>query len=162
LINLLGNAVKFTELGGIVLRARIEQRSSSLWLSARVEDTGLGITGEDQKRLFEPFSQIHTSQDSLKGTGLGLAISRKYARLMGGDITVAGNPGGGSVFLFEIPIERGQAGVSQKRDVGRRVLSLKAGQGAPKIVVVDDHPENRDWLQKLLTSAGFAVREADN
>jgi PAS domain S-box-containing protein len=162
LINLLGNAVKFTEVGGIVLHVRLEQRNGSLWLSARVVDTGLGIANKDQTRLFEPFSQIHASQDSLKGTGLGLAISRKYARMMGGDITVTGNPGGGSVFRFEIPIGRGEAGVAQKKNTGRRVMGLSAGQGAPRILVVDDHPDNRDWLQKMLVSAGFAIREADN
>jgi PAS domain S-box-containing protein len=162
LINLLGNAVKFTEIGGIGLQVSLEKRNGDLWMSARVEDTGPGITDEDQKRLFEPFSQIRTSQDSLKGTGLGLAISRKYARLMGGDITVRENPGGGSAFVFEVPIGRGESGVALKKSAGRRVKALSAGQEAPRILVVDDHPENRDWLQKMLVSVGFAIREADN
>jgi CheY-like chemotaxis protein len=144
------------------LRVRLERRNGILWLSTRVEDTGLGITDGAKKRLFEPFNQIHASQDSLKGTGLGLAISRKYARLMGGDITVFGNDGGGSVFLFEVPIGYGEAGVIRKNDARGRVMALRAGQEASKILVVDDHPENRGWLQKMLASAGFAIREADN
>ena len=162
LINLLGNAVKFTEVGGITLRVSLEPRGSGLWLSARVQDTGPGIRDEDRKRLFEPFSQIRTGQDSLKGTGLGLAISRKYARLMGGDLTVSANPGGGSVFLFEIPIGRGEAGTAVKRSARHRVIGLRAGQDAPRILVADDRPENRDWLRKILTSVGFAVEEAEN
>jgi len=162
LINLLGNAVKFTEIGRIGLQVRLEQRNGDLWMLAQVEDTGPGVTDEDQKRLFEPFSQVRTSQDSLKGTGLGLAISRKYARLMGGDITVVANPGGGSVFLFVIPIGRGEAGVAHRKNHGRRVKALSASQEAPRILVVDDHPENREWLQKMLVSAGFSVREGDN
>jgi PAS domain S-box-containing protein len=163
LINLLGNAVKFTEFGGINLRVHLEERSAGqLWLSARVGDTGPGITNDDQRKLFEPFSQVRRGPDSLKGTGLGLAISRKHARLMGGDITVSSDPGVGSVFQFDIPIGRGDAKVAMKRSAPRRVVAIQEGRDVPKILVVDDHPENRDWLQKLLTCVGFSVREAEN
>jgi CheY-like chemotaxis protein len=163
LINLLGNAVKFTQLGQITLHATLEQRDADqLWLSARVEDTGSGIQEEDQKKLFESFSQGRSGVDSMKGTGLGLAISRNYARLMGGDITVTTTPGAGSVFLFEIPIGRGDAGVAVSQNPLRRVVAVRTGQEAPKILMVDDHFENRDWLLKLLTSVGFSVRGADN
>ena len=93
---------------------------------------------------------------------MGLAISRKYARLMGGDITVTSTPGSGSVFRFEIPIERGDAGVAIRPSAPRRVIGIRAGQEVPRILVVDDQLENRDWLMKLLTSIGFSVRGADN
>jgi signal transduction histidine kinase len=86
-----------------------------LWLSARVEDTGSGISNEEQEKLFEPFSQLGRGLHSQEGTGLGLAISRKCARLMGGDITVTSSLGKGSRFRFEIPIERGDAGIAVKR-----------------------------------------------
>jgi PAS domain S-box-containing protein len=163
LINLLGNAVKFTQIGKIKLLATLEQRDADqLWLSTRVEDTGSGIADEDQRKLFESFSQTRSGVDSLQGTGLGLAISQKCARLMGGDITVTSNPRNGSVFRFEIPIGRGEAGVALKRAAPRRVIAIRAGQEAPKILVVDDHLENRDWLMKLLTSVGFSVRSAEN
>jgi CheY-like chemotaxis protein len=122
----------------------------------------LGIAEEDQKKLFASFSQIRSGLDSLKGTGLGLAISRQYARLMGGDISVASKLGSGSVFRLEIPIGRGEAGVALKTSPARRVVALRAGQEAPKILVVDDHPDNRDWLMKLLRSIGFSVQSADN
>jgi PAS domain S-box-containing protein len=163
LINLLGNAVKFTQLGSIWMHVALEQRNAGrLWLSVRVADTGLGISEEDQKTLFEPFSQVRSGPDSLKGTGLGLAISRKYARLMGGDITMVSHPDTGSVFRFEIPIERAGYAVAIRRSAARRVVALQAGQDIPKVLVVEDHPENREWLIKLLSCIGFSVRSAEN
>ena len=162
LINLLGNAVKFTQLGRITLHVILSQRGDQLRLSARVEDTGAGLSAGEQEKLFEPFTQTRRGLRSQEGTGLGLAISRNYARLMGGDITVSSKPGEGSVFRFEIPIERGSADVAVRRYVRRRVKGLRSDAGAPAILVVDDHPENRDWLMKLLTSVGFSVRGAEN
>jgi signal transduction histidine kinase/FixJ family two-component response regulator len=163
LINLLGNAIKFTERGHVKLHVTVEQRSADgLWLSARVEDTGSGITEEEQKKLFEPFSQAKRGITVQEGTGLGLAISRKYARLMGGDVTMTSSAGNGSTFRFEIPIEPGDAGVALKRTAARRVIGIRDGANAPRILVVDDQAENRDWLTKLLSSIGFSVRSADN
>jgi PAS domain S-box-containing protein len=163
LINLLGNAVKFTQLGQVKLQVSLEQRTGDqLWFSASVEDSGLGITKEEQSKLFEPFTQAGRGLRSHEGTGLGLAISRKCARLMGGDITVTSQPGQGSVFRLEIPIERGDASVAVRQPALRRVIAVRAGQEAPKILVVDDQLENRNWLTKLLTTIGFDVRAADN
>jgi two-component system, sensor histidine kinase and response regulator len=110
LINLLGNAIKFTSRGQIKLHVTLQRRNAHrLWMSARVEDTGPGLTGDEQARLFQPFNQFKRGLQSQEGTGLGLAIGRSYARLMGGDITVVSTPGEGSVFLFEIPIEADEA-----------------------------------------------------
>jgi len=163
LINLLGNAIKFTKRGQIKLHATLGQRSANgLWLSVRVEDTGSGITDEEQKKLFEPFSQTKGGLNAREGTGLGLAISRRYARLMGGDVTVTSNPGSGSIFQLEIPIERGNARGAIRRSVPRRVIRIRAGTLLPRILVVDDQIESRDWLMKLLTSIGFSVRGAEN
>jgi PAS domain S-box-containing protein len=167
LINLLGNAVKFTELGSISLHVRLEERNEDqsrgeLWFCAQVKDTGPGIADEGRKRLFEPFSQVRRGPDSLKGTGLGLAISRKYAQLMGGDIAVSSEPGVGSIFTFEIPIGRGDAAVALKKTPSRRVVAIQKGQEMAQVLIVDDNVENRDWLQKLLTSVGFSVRTAEN
>jgi len=163
LINLLGNAIKFTRRGQITLHVTLEQRSSDrLWLSARVEDTGSGISDEDQGKLFESFSQAKGALNTQEGTGLGLAITRKYARLMGGDVTVSSSLGKGSVFRFEIPIERGDAGIAVRRSAPRRVMGIRTGTHAPRILVVDDQKENREWLIKLLTLIGFSVRGADN
>jgi two-component system sensor histidine kinase/response regulator len=162
LINLLGNAVKFTQLGQITLHVTLDRRVNRLWLSARVKDTGPGISEEDQRKLFEPFSQIRHGLHSQEGTGLGLAISRKYAQMMGGAITLASRPGTGSIFLFEIPIERGETGLAVEPVISRRVIGIRAGSEVPRILVVDDQLENRDWLMKLLASIGFSVRGADN
>jgi CheY-like chemotaxis protein/anti-sigma regulatory factor (Ser/Thr protein kinase) len=163
LINLLGNAIKFTRRGHIMLHVTVEQRSADRpWLSARVEDTGMGISPEDQAKLFEPFSQARGTLNHPEGTGLGLAITRNYARLMGGDVTVSSTLGKGSVFRVEIPIEHGDGGVATRRSVPRRVTGIRAGTGERRILVVDDQLENRDWLVKLLTSIGFSVRGADN
>jgi CheY-like chemotaxis protein len=137
-------------------------KSDQLWMSADVEDTGSGLTGEEQKKLFEPFTQTSRGATSQEGTGLGLAISRKYARLMGGDITVSSKHGQGSTFHFVIPVEPGEAGVAIRRKANPRVLGLRPGQESPKILVVDDHVENRDWLMKLLRAIGFSVEGADN
>jgi PAS domain S-box-containing protein len=163
LVNLLGNAIKFTTRGQIKLHVTLEKRSANqLWLSAQFEDTGAGITGADQETLFEPFSQAKGGLNTQEGTGLGLAISRKYARLMGGDITVTSNLGKGSTFQFEIPIEPGDAGVGFKRSAPRRVTGIHPGTQVPRILVVDDQPENRGWLTKLLVAIGFPVRSVDN
>jgi CheY-like chemotaxis protein len=137
-------------------------KANRLWLSARVEDSGAGISDEEQGKLFEPFSQIRRDLYGQEGTGLGLAISRKYARLMGGDITVTSSPGTGSIFRLEIPLERGDAGVAVRRSGSRRVMGIRAALEAPRILVADDHPDGRDWLMKLLASVGFSVRGADN
>jgi CheY-like chemotaxis protein len=163
LINLVGNAVKFTQFGQIALHVNLEQRAADrLWMSARVEDTGSGITDLEQQKLFEPFSQAKRGLNTVGGTGLGLAISRKCARLMGGDVTVTSNPGSGSIFYFAAPIERGDAAVAVRQAVPRRIIGIRAGTIAPRILVVDDQLENRDWLIKLLTSIGFSVKGVDN
>jgi signal transduction histidine kinase len=95
LINLLGNAIKFTKRGRVKLHVTLNQTTPlQLWLSAQVEDTGAGISDKEQETLFEPFNQASSGLDSHEGTGLGLAITRKYAQLMGGDLTVGSNPGG--------------------------------------------------------------------
>jgi CheY-like chemotaxis protein/anti-sigma regulatory factor (Ser/Thr protein kinase) len=148
LINLLGNAIKFTKRGEVKLSVTVEERGlGKHWFSAHVSDTGAGITEDDQRRLFEPFRQAKRGLNVQEGTGLGLAISRQFALLMGGDITVSSQLGQGSIFRFEVP---------------RDVIGTRAGTNIPKVLVVDDQFENRDWLIKLLGSVGFSVRGAEN
>jgi PAS domain S-box-containing protein len=163
LVNLLANAIKFTQSGEIKLHVALETRSDNrLWLSARVEDTGPGIAAQEQEKLFEPFNRAAPGINSQEGTGLGLAISRKHARLMGGDVTVISTLRSGSRFTFEIPVAPGAAECAVRRAVSRRVIGIRAGTERPGILIVDDQIDSRDWLAKLLTVVGFSVRVAGN
>jgi len=125
-----------------------------------VEDTGPGISDDEQKKLFQPFNQ--TTRGMNQGTGLGLAISRAHGRLMGGDLTVESSPCTGSTFRFKIPVELGDAKVASRLGAPRRVTGIRAGQDIPGILVADDLIENRNWLLKLLTAIGFSVHSADD
>jgi CheY-like chemotaxis protein len=162
LINLLGNAIKFTEAGWIRLRVSLEPRDGDrVGLAISVEDTGAGIPAAEQSRLFRPFVQAQSGLASQSGTGLGLAISRKFVRLMGADIAVSSEVGKGSIFHFEIPVEAASGnGLSAQPSPGP-VAGLMPGQAAAHILIVDDDPYGRGWLTGLLTSIGFEVREAD-
>jgi signal transduction histidine kinase len=103
LLNLLSNACKFTKEGEVRLRAR-RVANGREWIELAVADTGIGMTPEQQAKLFEEFSQAEaTTAQRFGGTGLGLALSRKLARMMGGDVTVASEPGNGSVFTVRLP-----------------------------------------------------------
>jgi PAS domain S-box-containing protein len=158
LMNLLGNAVKFTEEGGVALRiarAMEEQR-----LILEVEDTGPGIAPEELQAVFEPFVQTASGQRSLEGTGLGLSISRQFARLMGGNITVRSELGRGSVFRLEVPIGLAEAAQVEVARPSRRVLGLEPGQAIYRLLIVDDKATTRQLLVKLLEPLGFEVHEA--
>ena len=145
------------------MRVSITQAEGGhLSLSARVEDTGVGIAGDEQSQLFRAFAQTESGLRAQTGTGLGLAISREYARLMGGDITVSSEVGKGTIFRFEIPVAEGNARGIVRRTDQRRVIGISPGKPAPRLLIVDDDPNNRDWLNKLLTSLGFSIREAEN
>lgn len=163
LINTLGNAIKFTESGSVSLRVWIEgQADGGMRLVAEVEDTGPGIAPEELESVFGLFEQTASGRLSKGGSGLGMAISRDYARLMGGDLTVASDPEQGSVFRLEIPVE--EAGILD-REPGEptlRVAILKQGQDIPRILVAEDSEANRLLLLGLLQQAGFDARGAAN
>ncbi|NJL19740.1 MAG: GAF domain-containing protein [Leptolyngbyaceae cyanobacterium SM1_3_5] len=105
LINLLGNAVKFTHSGSVTLRLKVQSELTPYLLSVEVEDTGVGIAADELGDLFEAFKQTRSGQQSQEGTGLGLRISQRFVQLMGGKITVRSELGKGSCFAFQIPIE---------------------------------------------------------
>jgi len=154
LLNLAGNAVKFTETGGVTLRAKWRDDRATF----EVEDTGPGIAADELLRLFEPFVQSESGRQSKEGTGLGLALSRNLARLMSGDITVESTPGRGSLFRVDVSLPHASALVPATDD--RRVTSLVAADRGARILVVDDTAINRMVLTRLLTEVGFAVKEA--
>jgi len=161
-INLLGNAVKFTELGGVSLRARTFRRDECSWLEVAVEDSGPGIGPQDQQRVFDAFEQSEVGRKSQGGTGLGLAISRQYARLMGGDLTVTSQPGQGACFRLTLPVIAAQPPDSPSGGQLRRVLRLKPGQQPWLVLVVDDRDTNREILVKMLVPLGFTMIEAQD
>ncbi len=161
LINLLGNAVKFTERGGIVLRTAVRvSADEGLRLLVEVEDTGSGIAEEDFERIFQAFGQASAVHGAREGTGLGLTICREYVRLMGGTITVRSRLGEGSTFRVDIAIEEGRPQETAKPVPKRRVVGLAPGEAARRVLVVDDHQENRFVLARMLSDVGFQVREA--
>ena len=163
LINLLGNAVKFTQQGGVVLRVRtLRREASGFRLVAEVEDTGPGMAPAELQRLFRHFEQTSTGRMSGVGTGLGLAISRQLARLMGGDITVSSQVGTGTVFRLEIDLAEGAAQAVERRDTERQVLRLEQKQPAFRVLIADDNSENRELLTRLLGPIGFATRAVDD
>jgi len=162
-INLLGNAVKFTDHGGIGLRVRAEQEAATgPLLRVEIEDTGPGISAEDQDKLFHHFEQTKTGQQAGTGTGLGLAISREFVRLMGGDITVDSVVGRGSIFVIHLPLKEGEAQAVQRREKARQVQGLQRGQKACRVLIADDIDDNRQLLAQLLTPVGFEVWLANN
>ncbi len=156
LINLLGNAFKFTEEGGVVLRATWEEGRAYF----DVEDTGPGIGESDIDKVFGAFVQSESGRTAQEGTGLGLAISRSFARLMSGDITADSSPGVGTTFRVTVALPA--TAETGPHPVERQVISLEPGQSPVRILVVDDTLENRKLLVKLLSSVGFYVREAVN
>jgi PAS domain S-box-containing protein len=154
LINLLGNAVKFTESGEVLLKAGAQQNDSYLF---EVHDTGIGIEKEEQAAVLQPFQQ--GSGGSRKGgSGLGLAISKRTVELMGGTLEFTSRPGTGSCFYFTVPLSAG-IGASFAKD--QSFLRLAAGSKV-RALVVDDIAENRAVLSGILKVIGCEVAAAEN
>jgi len=156
LLNLVGNAVKFTESGEV----RVNVTWSNDRARVEVEDTGPGISADELPKLFEPFVQSESGQRTREGTGLGLALSRNLARLMNGDITVTSTRGVGSKFLAEIGLP--EAIVELDASTEGRVAHVAPEFEGTRILVVDDTKLNRVVLTTLLKKVGFDVREASN
>ena len=190
LINILGNAVKFTEKGSITLRVKnkeiathiniteqieltnqaenINYRSSTIYnpssiiLQFEVQDTGPGISPTEIDQLFQAFTQTEAGRKSQQGTGLGLPISQKFVQLMGGNIAVRSILDLGTVFTFDIPV-----GIVEARDIQtskpqQKVIGLAPNQPNYRILVVEDRYENRLLLVALIRAIGFEVCEAEN
>jgi len=178
LLNLLGNAIKFTDQGEVILRVKSEAVDSrnqqlegeqdedngeAIKILFEVEDTGPGIAPDDLKRLFKPFEQTRSGMIASEGTGLGLAISRKYVHMLGGDITVHSQLGRGTVFSFTIsviPVDG--VSVESQAAIAGKVVKLAPQQPIYRILVAEDNPANRLVLMTLLTKVGFDLEEAVN
>lgn len=162
LINLLGNAVKFTSSGGVTLRVSVVNNGKQLTIHFEVEDTGRGIAPEEIDNLFQPFVQTMSGMEAREGTGLGLTISRQFVRLMGGDIHITSTVGQGSTFCFDVQVKLVPASNVPLTSTRCRVLGLAPNQPDYRILVVDDRSENRDLIAQLLNSVGFETRVAEN
>lgn len=166
LVNLLGNAVKFTDQGQVTLRIGCRGgepgSSAAPGLVFEVEDTGIGIEGSQAGILFDAFSQAGGDGKEREGTGLGLAISKQYVELMGGAIVAEGLGEKGSLFRFDIRFEPADMAEITVEVPARRVMGLEPGQQAWRILIVENNPESRQLLRRLLTAVGFAVEEAAN
>lgn len=164
IINLVGNAIKFTHAGTVSIRlftlalARDQKRR----LIFEISDTGVGIPPQDMDRIFRPFEQAGNDDVLSEGTGLGLTITREYVKLLGGAIGVESVPGQGSTFLFNITYEPAEAGeIVYSLASGRTVTGAENTVGR-RILIVEDQIENRLLLRALLEPFGFLLREVDN
>ena len=155
LINLLGNAVKFTKEGGVLFS--VGRRGHRLHFE--VKDTGVGIAKESLEEIFEAFEHMSPDGDT-EGTGLGLPISRRLVEMLGGELNVESELGKGSRFWFEIELEEASGFAATSDQQERRVTAFA---GSPrKVLVVDDRTENRQVLVDFLEPLGFDVRESED
>jgi len=161
LVNLVGNAVKFTEKGSVRLSAFVlegETPDGDIMIAVDVEDTGHGIGPDDLSRIFEVFEQTENGWKGGKGTGLGLYLSRRYAHALGGDITVTSQLGVGSRFRFTFRAQSARDEIHGQSN--RNVLRLSKDQRALHLLVVDDDPASREMLATMLEPIGFTVETA--
>lgn len=160
-INLVGNALKFTEQGGVTLRVTTKNDGPPRLL-VEVEDSGPGIAPEDQQRIFDPFVQISQLTDNL-GTGLGLSITRQFVQLMNGRIGLESALGKGSLFWVELPLKAADHELLKPcEEQTREILRLAPGQAECRVLIAEDQAENQLLLANLMTSVGFQVKIADN
>ncbi len=176
LINLIGNGIKFTTFGSVIVTIRQKQLTT---IEFEIKDTGVGIAAVELDNLFKPFIQTASGQKVQEGTGLGLTISREFVRLMGGEISVISGgkiftpgtlprelnddatPKQGTTFLFDIPVGIALE-IVENQPESRRVISLAPNQPKYRILVVDDSDINRQLLVQLISPLGFEVQEASN
>ncbi len=170
LMNLISNAIKFTEQGQVTLRVglgkgergtgRGEELAPPFALLFEVEDTGVGIAPQDLQIIFDAFAQAEAGKQSQEGTGLGLPISRKLVHLMGGEISVSSTLGQGSCFQFTLPVQPTTKAKIHPKQPQQRVVGLAPGQPPPRILVVDDQTDNRFLLVTLLELLELDTRDA--
>jgi PAS domain S-box-containing protein len=165
LFNLLSNACKFTRNGTITLTALRDTNEVGDWIEFQVRDTGIGMTSDQQAKVFEAFTQADDSTTRVYGgTGLGLAITKSFCRLMGGDVTLTSEAGRVTTFVVRLPAAASAASdtavsAAEKRSEGPHVTEP---EHAPIVLVVDDDPNARELMRRHLQRGGYAVRLAAN
>jgi CHASE2 domain-containing sensor protein/CheY-like chemotaxis protein len=168
IINLLGNAIKFTDRGGVTLRVDLlpetaaTSATSSGKIRFQIEDTGIGMTDAQLEKIFLPFEQVGKASRKAEGTGLGLSISQRIVELMGGHLSVQSRWGEGSIFWVDLEVpflyDRQPSNSGQAK---QKIIGLKASHPV-QVLVVDDDPETCTILASLLESIGFSVVIARN
>ncbi len=162
LINLIGNAIKFTDSGGITVLSRVEKgKSVTSLLIVEIQDSGPGISEDELEKLFKQFEQSSIGIKSSGGTGLGLALSRELALLMGGNIYVTSTVGKGSVFTIEVVIKEGKTEDAEVAST-KRAVCIENPQHEYRVLVVDDNEENRQVVVNFLQLVGFLTNQAIN
>jgi signal transduction histidine kinase/DNA-binding response OmpR family regulator len=162
IVNLVSNAIKYTQRGGVMLRVGLKPDDDPPRLLVEVEDSGIGISQADQARIFEPFVQVGKPATQ-KGTGLGLAIVREFVELMDGRVGVDSEPDKGSRFWAELPVRLAtEAEVIPPEASRGPVVGLAPGQPEYRILIVEDQVENQLLLRRLLEDAGFKVMLAED
>ena len=166
LLNLMGNAVKFTQAGSITVRVRIAEKGvDDVLLRIEVQDSGIGIAVADQPRLFSAFEQADGSMTrKYGGTGLGLAISKRLAEMMGGAIGVESAMGQGSTFWFTVRLARAPAGIESvpEPEVHSAEERLKVAHAGARLLLVEDEPINQEVARELLEHVGLRVELAED
>jgi len=180
LINLIGNAIKFTAQGGVSLSVRtvpmtepveIDQRMRrNIRIEFEVKDTGRGITEDEIPKLFERYSQTESGRRSSEGTGLGLPIARSFIQLLGGDVIVESVFGEGTTFRFYVECEELATAAAEERQLStildessaQRIIGFDSPREEIRILIAEDQPTNRLLLKKILAKAGFSLAEAVN
>jgi CheY-like chemotaxis protein len=157
LLNLMSNANKFTKDGTVTARVQREAREGRDWIVVAITDTGIGMTPEQLSRLFNDFVQADASTTrKYGGTGLGLAISRRLCQMMGGEITVTSEPGKGSTFLMNLPVESDAVPVVVPARPAAAQSAIETPRGSV-ILVIDDDESVLDLTERFLTRKGFKV-----
>ncbi len=161
IINVVGNALKYTQRGGVVTRVRSDTVKEGLLLHFEVIDTGFGIDPKEMDQIFGAFVQAG-STPHVDGAGLGLHICRRYMDLMGGSITVESKMGEGTVVRFEVPAKVVREPQTVTEQARHRVTGIAPGEPKYRILIAEDHAYSRLLLVRLLESVGFDVRTASN
>jgi signal transduction histidine kinase/CheY-like chemotaxis protein len=156
LVNIIGNAIKFTDQGSIDIRAIVQSSDAqTVVVGIEISDTGSGIAEHEKSKVFDPFEQTESGHRK-GGTGLGMAISREYARMMGGDLTFDSTPGKGTTVHFTFIAQQRQDNVNDTPTVAAKsIRDLAPDSAQPKILIVDDVESNREILRLLLKDVGF-------
>ncbi|MEO1376210.1 MAG: CHASE2 domain-containing protein [Cyanobacteria bacterium J06635_10] len=168
LINLLGNAIKFTSQGRVTFSIQVVENQESdditndiYQIRFEIIDSGVGMTSEQIDKIFLPFEQVGDKNKQTEGTGLGLAISRKITELMGSQLIVESNLGVGSKFSFDVYLRSGKENIQENSDfLSKNIIGLQGDK--PNILVVDNQYENRSIIINYLNTIGFKCFEATN